>query len=912
MFDLNQIAKELAALEGLPMDEVFEDSPFQEDSFGTSAAGSFAGCGGGGTSLGIRNAGMGSNGSSGSRGGGDDYGMGMGGNRGSGGSGWDGGGVRNFSQQDRHDSDRGGGGGSGHGGGFDGVYCGGNSGRDNGSSGGGNGDGGSFNGGGMRGDRLERSGGGGGSNFGGGLEWSSGGGGAPRDYNSFGVDGDFQYPEQEPLQLPDCSSVVDKELDAKMAALTNVVEKWRKVHKESKLVYHINASLFKNKQFRTHQLEIINAALAGEDVFVLMPTGGGKSLCYQCCALVRPGITVVISPLVSLMQDQVYNLAISNVGAICLNASSTADELQNAYRCFQAKDGDKAPAQIVYITPEKYAKSGRIRSEMKKCRSAGMLSRVVIDEAHCVSEWGHDFRPDYKMLGSLKTELDNVPIMALTATATSRVRKDIRQILHIPNSYIFVQSFNRPNLMYEVRIKKKAYQEDVIKFIKEKYKGETGIVYCLSKHRCEDMAESLSKEGINARPYHAGLDDDVRRRNQDDWSNDKIHVICATIAFGMGINKPDVRFVVHDSLPKSMEGYYQESGRAGRDGKLSHCILYYTYRDKTTHDKMAEEDLKDKKQRMRGADLLEAETQRINLRHNLNSMVSYCESTNDCRRQLQMAYFGEHFQVARCKNTCDNCWSGKTGSAEEVDISTEAEAFVNIVEHFHQMDQIKSITFMTKLFRGSQAKECHGYGDIKGFGAGKKMKETDAERLYRLLAQKEIVKETSENNTSSVYGGTMTTLSPGPNRHLLRTEGLQMAFEILPDKAVKGKKVKEPKETKSKNKPDQKPSTAKERKAANKKFDKYEHIDSDSDGVMDLTDDKGCETQRDLPGKLDLVGNDFISADQQAFLHKELLGVRDKMLANEKQKDLSYTPHPPPLPVHFLSGAEAAMRAARH
>lgn len=688
------------------------------------------------------------------------------------------------------------------------------------------------------------------------------------------------------LQLPDCSSVVDKDLDAKMSVLTNVITRWGngKVFKHTNMVRGINSGIFKNKQFRTHQLEIINAALSGEDVFVLMPTGGGKSLCYQCCALAIPGITVVISPLVSLMQDQVYNLQISGVSAICLNGSSTAEEQRDAYACFQIKEGETPNAQIIYITPEKYSKSGRMRSEMKRCRQNGMLSRVVIDEAHCVSEWGHDFRPDYKMLGSLKTELDNVPIMALTATATKRVRKDIRHILHIPDSYIFVQSFNRPNLMYEVRIKKKAYQEDVIKFIKEKYKGETGIVYCLSKHRCEDMAESLTKEGINARPYHAGLDDEVRRRNQDDWSNDKIHVICATIAFGMGINKPDVRFVVHDSLPKSMEGYYQESGRAGRDGKQSHCILYYTYRDKLTHDKMSEEDFKDKKQRMRGADLHEAETQRANLRDNLNSMVAYCESTNDCRRQLQMAYFGENFIVSRCRDTCDNCWNAKTGSAEERDITQEAEAYVNIVEHFYELDQIKGIAFMIKLFRGSQAKDTHGYHDVKGFGVGKKMKEADAERLYRLLAQKEILKETSEQNTASLYGGTMTTLAPGPKRQLLRTQGLKMAFEIMPDKLAKGKKGKEAKETNSRNKPDQKPLTAKDRKAASKKIDKSEHIDSDSDGVMDLTEDKDRQKEREAPGKLNLVGNAYITALQQEQLHKQLLTVRDEVLDQEKKK----------------------------
>ena len=738
---------------------------------------------------------------------------------------------------------------------------------------------------------------GGGGNWGGGMGQGGGGVGGPRNYDSCAGDGSFRYPEHQPLQMPK-HLVIEKEPDAKMLALTNNTEKWSKNRKfsfgtlhgkllDSDMIRKINRTVFKNQNFRTHQEEVINAALSGEDVFVLMPTGGGKSLCYQLCAVTQaPGITVVISPLVSLMQDQVYNLRLHDVPAINLNASSTPEEVNQVYECFRCTAGHP-PAILIYITPEKFSRSGRIRTEMRQCRQNGRLSRVVVDEAHCVSEWGHDFRPDYKLLASLKQELDNVPIMALTATATQRVRKDIRAILNIPNSYIFCQSFNRPNLLYEVRSKKKAYQEEIISFIKEKYRGETGIIYCISKLRCEDMAESLNKEGIRAKPYHAGLDEEIRRRNQDDWSNDKVHVICATIAFGMGINKPDVRFVVHDSLPKSMEGYYQESGRAGRDGKQSHCILFYQYRDKLLHDKMSEEDFKDKQHRLRGIELQEAESQRNNLRDNLNAMVAYCESNSECRRCIQMRYFGEDFSPARCNKTCDNCWGGQTGTAEELDVTKEAEAYVSIVEYFEESRTSKSISFMIKVFRGSQAQDVKGYQHVKGYGVGKAMKESDATCLYRLLAQKGILKETSEHNTASMYGGTMTKLEVGPKRGLLRTEGLKMSFKLLPEKPerpAKGKKGKEAKESDQEKSTD-KLSTIRERKSATKKKNSLllrQNIESDSD-VCDLTVEEEKAAPFESPGKVVLIANNYISAELQESLNGLLHKLRDQTFEELKK-----------------------------
>jgi RecQ family ATP-dependent DNA helicase len=747
---------------------------------------------------------------------------------------------------------------------------------------------------------------GGGGQFGRmGNDWGSGRSDGVRDFHANVDGGCFQYPEQPPLQLPDAVGEIEPETDKEIARLTNDTCTWgspadlalaTKKFSHAKDVRVINREVFKNKGFRTHQEEVINAALSGKDVFVLMPTGGGKSLCYQICAMIQPGITVVISPLVSLMQDQVYNLRLLRVPAICLNGNSTQEEVNKAYRCFQMTSKEETPAaQLIYITPEKYSKSGRIRSEMKRCRQNGFLNRVVIDEAHCVSEWGHDFRPDYKMLGTLKQELNNVPIMALTATATKRVRQDIRKILGIRHSYIFIQSFNRPNLIYEVRQKKKNYQEELVNFIKENYRGETGIVYCLSKHRCEDMAECLNKEGIRAKPYHAGLDDDVRRANQDDWSNDKTHVICATIAFGMGINKPDVRFVVHDSLPKSMEGYYQESGRAGRDGKRSHCILYYTYRDKLTHDKMSEEDYKDKRQRMRGEDLREAEKQRDNLRDQLNSMVAYCESTNDCRRILLMSYFNEDFK-GHCGKTCDNCASGKTGSAERRDVTNEAEAYVNIVEHFERLRVTKSIGFFIKLFRGSQAKDAIEYQDVQGYGVGKSMKEADAERLYRLLVQNNILLEKSEHNSGSLFGGTLTSLGVGPKRHLLRSEGLQMAFEALPEKPAG--KSRKGKAAKGRGEEVQLPSTVKERKPSTKRRQPIEKIDDseEEDILVDMTKGRNAPVVLDKPDMTDglgFKGNKAMTKEQQEDLYEGLRKCREENFKKLRTSYVSLARVPP-------------------
>ena len=368
--------------------------------------------------------------------------------------------------------------------------------------------------------------------------------------------------------------------------------------------------------FRPLQEEIMHDALADRDVFAVLPTGGGKSLCFQLPALVRPGLTVVVSPLIALMKDQVDALQAAGVAATFLNSSLAAGESRPRLRGLH-----NGEYRLLYVAPERLMLSGFL-DDLKKWN----VNLFAIDEAHCISEWGHDFRPEYRQIASLRQHFPNVPVMALTATATERVREDIVKQLHLREPACYVASFNRPNLTYRVSAKSGSY-EQILAFIRARPR-ENGIIYCQARKTTEDLASKLTADGIKSAPYHAGLTPTERSANQEAFLRDEIRVVCATIAFGMGINKPNVRFVIHYDLPKNIEGYYQETGRAGRDGLPSECLLLFSPGDRIKQMRLIDEKPDPKEREI--------------ARAQLEQIIHYAE-VGTCRREFLLGYFGERY-----------------------------------------------------------------------------------------------------------------------------------------------------------------------------------------------------------------------------------------------------------------------------
>jgi ATP-dependent DNA helicase RecQ len=472
-------------------------------------------------------------------------------------------------------------------------------------------------------------------------------------------------------------------------------------------------SLFDNLQnffgfdnFKGEQEAIITNILAGNDTFVIMPTGGGKSMCYQLPALMSEGTAIVISPLIALMKNQVDQLRAfggSDSIAHFLNSSLTKADIARV-----KEDVISGVTKLLYVAPESLTKQENV-----DFLRLNQVSFVAVDEAHCISEWGHDFRPEYRKIRQVISNIgDNIPIIALTATATPKVQQDIQKNLQMNNATIFKSSFNRSNLFYEVRAKRNVIKE-ICKFVKQN-QGKSGIIYCLSRKKVEEVAEVLNLNGVKALPYHAGLDPKVRADTQDKFLMEDVDVIVATIAFGMGIDKPDVRYVIHHDVPKSMEGYYQETGRAGRDGGEGVCVAFYSQKDIDKLQKF----MKDKpvSEREIGTQILK-------------EVIDYAESSV-CRRKQLLHYFGENFNEAGCNNMCDNCSTHKEHFDGEEQLHRALSLIKQIGEKFDDHHIIS-------ILMGQDNAQIHNYEHhlLDAFGAGKE----DGENLWNSLLRQALL-----------------------------------------------------------------------------------------------------------------------------------------------------------------------------
>ncbi len=483
--------------------------------------------------------------------------------------------------------------------------------------------------------------------------------------------------------------------------------------------------------FRPLQEEIIRDSLAGQDVFALLPTGGGKSLCFQLPALARDGLTVVVSPLIALMKDQVDALQAAGVPATFLNSSLVAGEGRARLRGLH-----NGEYRLLYVAPERLLLSGFLE-DLKRWN----VQLVAVDEAHCISEWGHDFRPEYRQLAQLRELFPKVPFMALTATATGRVREDIVTHLKLREPKCYVASFNRPNLTYRVIAKNKPYDQ-LLDFLRSRPK-DSGIVYCLSRKATESVAERLNENGIKARPYHAGLTPKERSEHQELFLRDNIRVVCATIAFGMGINKPNVRFVVHYDLPKNIEGYYQETGRAGRDGLPGECVLLFSAGDVVKQTTFIDEKPNPQERQI--------------AREQLQQMVHYAECAN-CRRVELLAYFGEdygravllHGQAdqpaspteAGC-GACDNCLSPRA----TFDGTLAAQKFLSCVYRIREKNGFGvGLNHVVEVLTGADTEKIRKWGDeqLSTYGIGKEHGRPEWAAIGRELVRLGFLRQTAE------------------------------------------------------------------------------------------------------------------------------------------------------------------------
>ncbi|CCE62995.1 hypothetical protein TPHA_0D03600 [Tetrapisispora phaffii CBS 4417] len=495
----------------------------------------------------------------------------------------------------------------------------------------------------------------------------------------------------------------------------------------SEVLFRLKNS-FNLNSFRPNQLEAINSTLNGRDVFVLMPTGGGKSLCYQLPAIVKSGktsgTTIVISPLISLMHDQVEHLLNINIKASMISSKSPAAQRKKTFNLFI-----NGLLDLVYISPEMMSASQQCKRAIKRLYETNKLARIVVDEAHCVSNWGHDFRPDYKELKLFKREYPTIPLIALTATANEQVQLDIINNLGVRNPLLLKQSFNRTNLDYIIRTKSKNTVNEICSSLKTDFKNQSGIIYCNSKISCEQVAQQIASQKIRTAFYHAGMTPSERLKIQKAWQNNQVQVICATVAFGMGIDKPDVRFVIHFTIPRTLEGYYQETGRAGRDGLPAQCITYFSFKDVRSLQTMIQRDKSLNKENK--------------LKHleKLQQVVSYCDNVTTCRRQQVLKYFNEDIDPSVCLKQCDNCRNSGNFSIEERDVTNEAKMIINLIGTLK--DERVTRIYCQDIFKGSRSAKIlqSGHNLIKDHAAGKHLSKLEIERIFSQLVTLRLLEE---------------------------------------------------------------------------------------------------------------------------------------------------------------------------
>lgn len=506
-------------------------------------------------------------------------------------------------------------------------------------------------------------------------------------------------------------------------------------------IYRPLKKYFGFDQFRGDQEAIIRNLLDGNDTFVLMPTGGGKSLCYQLPSIVMEGTAIVISPLIALMKNQVdvvNGMSEQSCVAHYLNSSLTKQAMQQV-----TDDVRQGKTKLLYVAPESLNKEENIQllREIK-------ISFYAVDEAHCISEWGHDFRPEYRNIRPTIERIGKAPIIALTATATDKVRTDIKKSLGIPDAKEFKSSFNRPNLYYEVRPKNKDIDRQIILYIKQNM-GKSGIIYCLSRKKVEELSEILRANDIKAAPYHAGLEPTVRSQTQDDFLMERIDIIVATIAFGMGIDKPDVRFVIHYDIPKSLEGYYQETGRAGRDGEEGRCIAFYSYKDLQKLEKF-----------MEGKPVSEQDIGR----QLLQETAAYAESSV-CRRKMLLHYFGEHYDQDNCHN-CDNCLHPRQHIEAQKPLLVVLKSIEVLKEAFRQ-------NYVIDFVKGRPTDDItsHNHHLLKEFGAG----EGEDDKIWNPVVRQALISGYLKKDVEN-YG--LLKLTPEGRRYIKQPQPFSIVEDI--------------------------------------------------------------------------------------------------------------------------------------